>query len=39
MDPIFLVKDEKSQKNLETKHPYENFTARVRFGEPLLTKF
>ena len=35
MDPVFLVKDEKAPKNLQKKHPYENFTKKVKFVETV----
>ena len=38
MDPIFLVEEERAQKNLQKKHRYENFTTKVRFVETLYTK-
>ena len=38
MDEAFQVKEERAQKNLKWKHPYENFTTKVRFVEPLYVR-
>ena len=35
MDEAFKKKKERAQKNLKNKHPYENFTTKVRFIEPF----
>ena len=38
MDPTFLVKDQRAQKNLQRKHLNGNFNTKVRFMEMLCFK-